>query len=676
VSPLAASVASENGLRVTRALGLTALLAALGATLWLASEPGLAPFAVAYPPEWQWDAAARLTGLLKFLSRELDLGLFTFAELTRGIAWLIERPMLLVQGTLADGFAYYGERPEPLELPPLPWLSVAGASTVLAAWAGGRRLAVGCAVTFVYFAAFGLWKASMLTLASVMVAVSAGVMLGLGLGVAGYRSPRLDALLTPVYDVMQTLPVFSYLVPVLLFFGFGPVAALIATVIFAMPPMARVTTLALARVPGNIHDFATVTGCTRRQMTWWVLLPAARRDLLIGLNQVIMLSLAVVIIASIIGAGGLGADVLRGLKSLRIGEAVEAGVAITLMAIVLDRLSRAVALRRPTHAAPGDAGWVRRHPYAAAAAAAVLAPLPLAPWVPALHSYPEAATLSTGAVWNDVIAWINAHLHGEIAAFRDALIIHVMKPVKSFYLGLPWLGVVLVTAAIGGLVGGLRLALLCAALLAGIAVTGYWSQAMISFYLVSLAVLMAAAAGIPIGILAALSPRLDRPITVVIDTLQTLPTFVYLIPVVMLFSIGEFPALVAIVLYAIAPAIRYTKEGIKNVPRSLKEAADVAGCTRAQRLLGVELPLALPEVMLGINQTVMMAFGMLVITALVGTRGLEQETLIAIGKVRPGEGIVAGLGIAFLAIIVDRLLRRASERLRRRLGLGSGPVAF
>jgi len=201
-----------------------------------------------------------------------------------------------------------------------------------------------------------------------------------------------------------------------------------------------------------------------------------------------------------------------------------------------------------------------------------------------------------------------------------------------------------------------------------IALAGYWKMAMISLYLVTISVVLAVLLGVPIGLLAAINGRFNRFITVVIDTLQTLPTFVYLIPVVMLFSIGDFPAMIAIVLYALPPAIRYTKDGISNVPKSAQEAADLFGCTRLQKLSLVQVPLALPDIMLGISQTVLMAFGMLVITSLVGTRGLEQETLVAIAKIKPGEGIVAGLGISFMSIIFDRLISHGSIRLRERTG--------
>jgi glycine betaine/proline transport system permease protein len=160
-------------------------------------------------------------------------------------------------------------------------------------------------------------------------------------------------------------------------------------------------------------------------------------------------------------------------------------------------------------------------------------------------------------------------------------------------------------------------------------------------------------------------------VQVVIDTLQTLPSFVYLIPVVMLFRVGDFSAMIAIVAYALVPAIRYTDHGIRQVPAPLIEAAQAFGCTRRQILWRVQLPIALPEIMLGINQTIMMALAMLVITALVGTRDLGQEVYIALTKADTGRGIVAGVCVAFIAIIADRLISAWANRKKRELGLAT-----
>ena len=662
---------ARPGPKVTRgaALSLLAGLLILVGLLWAAAS-ALPGWVWRVPAAWQPDMAGAVNRAFTWAARRAEIGPLAVRDITRALASLIEVPLDLVRGLLVEGFRLRLGSGLRFEIAALPWWALTAAWGMLAHRIGGRPSMFLVLGTCLYFLVFGLWTPAMLTLASVSLSVAFGAAAGLLLGAWAYRAPRLDAGLGAIYDIMQTLPVFSYLVPILLFFGFGPVAALTATVIYAMPPMARNTTLAPRRLPPSVTDLATMVGCTPRQRMWLVLLPAARHGLLAGLNQVIMLSLSAVIIASIIGAGGLGNDVLQGLKSMQLGRAFEAGVGITLLAIVLDRLSRALALRCPAHGAEGHGrgrqlGWQ--------VAALLLAGLVAAQLFAPLRAFPEMLVVSTGRMLDQAVAWANIAFEAPIGALRDGMVRHVLRPVKDALLTLPWLAVTAAAVLVAARVQGLRLALSTLAMLGFIALSGFWDQAMISLYLVLVSTLVAMLIGFPVGLAAGLHPGLDRWITLVIDTLQTLPTFVYLIPVVMLFGLGDFPAMVAIVLYALPPAIRYTKDGIARVPASLIEAADMAGCSPRQKLAYVQIPHALPEIMLGLSQTLLMAFGMLVITSLVGTRGLEQETLVAVSKARVGEGLIAGLGISFLSIIADRLISQGSQRLRQLLaGPGAG----
>ncbi|MCV2866905.1 ABC transporter permease [Albidovulum sediminicola] len=630
-----------------------------------ALREALPDWVVRLPSEWLLEPAEPINRFLAWLSRRAEIGPFEVKEITRGLAAIIEVPLSVLQGVLVKGV----EVPVPggeVRLAALPWWALTAALALFGQWAAGRRAAGMVVLVCFYFLVLDLWDEAMLTLASVAIAVMVGAIVGVVLGAAAHRWPRLDSFLNPVYDVMQTLPVFSYLVPILLFFGFGPVAALIATVIYAMPPMARNTTLALRRLPPSISELASMAGCSPRQRLLLVLLPAARQGLLTGFNQLVMLSLSAVIIASVIGAGGLGNVVLQGLKSMQLGRALEAGLGITLMAILLDRLSRAVASRRPSHGR-ATTGW-KGHPVLLGSVALMLWGWLMVQAAPASGAFPEALTWNSGRLLDGFFGWVNVTFADSIGAISDGFVRHLFRPLKAALVALPWLGVVLFVALLSCLIRGVGLALGLTAILTFIAITGYWDMAMTSLYLVTISVLIATLIGFPIGVVAAQNARLGGLTALVIDTLQTLPTFVYLIPVVMLFGLGDFPAMVAIVAFALPPAIRYPMDGIARVPGSLIEAADMAGCTRLQRLLHVQIPYALPEIMLGLSQTVLMAFGMLVITALVGTRGLEQETLVAVSKAKVGEGLIAGLGISFLSITADRLITHGAARLRRRLG--------
>lgn len=621
------------------------------------------------PHDLQIPLKDQVSAFMAWLVEDVHFGVFAFTDLTRGLAWLVEQPYDLARALLQSGLTEGRGEGAVQVAPPLSWIAVIAVVAAMGHYARDWTLALFVGLCFAYLAVFGQWDSAMVTLASIVIAVPIGVAGGLLLGIAGWRWRAVDAALRPVLDLMQTVPIFAYLVPILFLFGFGPVAALIATVIYAMPPMVRITTLALRGVPEEIREFAVMAGCTANQQLWRVLVPSAMPSLMVGVNQVIMLSLNMVIIASMIGAGGLGFDVLSALRRLNIGAGLEAGIAIVVLAIALDRLSQAFANRpAPTHATRHDA-FIRRHPWSLTVVLVILGTALLGLILPPIQSYPEGLTITTGAFWSDLVEHINVTYFDQLEAIKTFMLLNLLVPVKVVLLSLPWPWVIALVTLAGWQLGGWRLAALCLALSAFLAVNGLWQDAMTTVYLCGVSVLIAAVIGIPLGILATTGARVGRVIGAVIDTLQTLPSFVYLIPVVMLFRVGDFAAMIAVVLYALAPAVRYTRHGIQAISPQLIEAGIASGCTRWQLLTRIKLPLALPDIMLGINQTIMLALSMLVITALVGTRDLGQEVYIALTKADTGRGIVAGLGVAAIAIIADRLIAAGANRTRRRLGL-------
>lgn len=641
---------------------------AVGITLvawWLG--PALGKWMFDYPKAWQIPAARQISSWMKWLINDAGFGMFSFTDLTRFIAQVIDLPYRIVLSLLSTGFLE-GQGSSAIQVvPPLSWLGVVLVISLMGYYAGGPRLAALVGACFGFLALFGQWQSAMVTLASVLVATPVGVVLGLLLGLAAHRWSWLNRLLTPLLDLMQTIPIFAYLVPILFFFGFGPTAAIVGTLIYAMPPMVRVTVLGLRAVPSEIVDLGLMVGCTRRQMTWKVMVPSASDALMVGVNQVIMLSLNMVIIASMIGAGGLGFDVLAALRRLDIGAGVEAGFAIVALAVALDRLSQAFARRVGHSKPPSPKNIVTRHPYVMAALALVVTTTLAGLVLPAVRSYPEALMLSTGSLWSDLVRWINVQFFDTLEAVRNAVLLNSLIPIKRFLGDLPWPGVVAILALAGYRLGGLRLALTTGVLSLLIAMTGQWEKAMLTVYLCGISVVVASAIGIPLGILVAERERLWHWLQAALDTLQTLPSFVYLMPAVMLFRVGDFTAMIAVVAYSIAPAIRYTALGMQRVDAKVVEAGRAMGCTPWQILAKIKLRLALPEILLGLNQTIMFALSMLVITALVGTRDLGQEVYIALTKADTGRGLVAGLAVAFIAIIADRLISAGAARLRERV---------
>lgn len=618
------------------------------------------------PQAWRLGLDSGISNAMKWLVEQASFGLFTFKDMTRAIADVLNIPLDVATSILSTGLQQ-GRGSAAVRLaPPLPWVAVIGIVAALGYRFGGRRLALLAGGAFLYLAVFGQWASAMTTLSSIVVAAPLGILVGVVTGVIGYRVPLFKRIIGPVLDLMQTVPTFAYLIPILFLFGFGPVAAMIATMIYAAPPMVRVTMAALDGVPREIVEYGTMAGTTPRQMILKVMLPAARPQLLVGVNQVIMLSLNMVIIASMIGAGGLGFDVLTSLRRLDIGRGLEAGLAIVMLAIALDRLSQAYAEGARLRDAQGGG---RR--FFLGLAAFVVAAYVLGLFLPFVATYPEALQFSTAPFWSAAVQWINVHFFDFFDAIKTFLLLNLLLPVKRFMLAQPWPLVIAALATAGWWLGGWRLASLVSALALFVVLNGQWEFAMVSVYLCAVAVFFAALIGVPLGIYSGLNPKAWRIVEPVIDTLQTLPSFVYLIPAVMLFRVGDFTAILAIVLYALAPAVRFSAHGIRQVPEMLTEAGTSMGCTSRQILRRIQLPVALPTILLGLNQTVMLALSMLVITALVGTRDLGQQVYMALTKADTGKGLVAGLCVAAIAIVADRLIQGGASRLAaQRRGAG------
>ncbi|RVU35140.1 ABC transporter permease subunit [Hwanghaeella grinnelliae] len=624
---------------------------------------------IRFPKKFELPLDKWISDAMSWLVEDATFGLFTFRDVTRFISALIEAPYDIVRSLLIDGFAV-GQGQQAVQVAPsLSWIAVIGIILALAYHARRRNLVLLVGICFVYLAMFGQWDSAMITLASVLIAVPIGVAGGLALGIFAYRVPLAERMMRPVLDLMQTVPVFAYLVPILFLFGFGPVSALVATVVYAMPPMVRVSTVALQSVPQELIEAGRMVGCTQRQMMWKVLIPTAKPSLMVGVNQVIMLTLNMVIIASMIGAGGLGYDVLTALRRLDIGGGVEAGLAIVVMAIALDRLSQAFAVRRFDAPLNPSLPFHKRRPLLTGILLLVAVTTVAGLFVPPVHLYPEDLTITTGSFWTAAIEWINVNFFNTLEFIKTQLLTFLLVPIKKFFGGIPWIWGILVIGLAAGRVGGWKLGLLAAGLTLFVAASGLWGKAMTTVYLCATSVLIASIIGIPLGIWAGQSARANSVIGAFIDTLQTLPSFVYLIPVVMLFRVGDFSAMIAVVLYALAPAVRYAAHGIRSIDAELIEAGKVFGCTERQILWRIKLPLAAPSLLLGLNQTIMLAISMLVITALVGTRDLGQEVYIALTKANTGQGIVAGLAVAFIAIIADRIVTALARSSRERLGL-------
>jgi len=562
------------------------------------------------------------------------------------------------------------------ELPGLPWTIVTAGAVILGYKLNGKGLALLAGISMIYIAVFGQWKPSMETLSFVLIAAPVSFFLGLVFGIWSYKSKRVEAALNPILNVMQTMPHYSYIVVIMVMFGIGDHAGAIATIIFATPPMVRLTLLGLRKVSPDVIHAGKMSGCNEFQLLFKVLIPTARRDILIGVNQVIMQCLAMAVIASFIGAKGLGWNLLLALNQLRIGLALEAGVCISLIAILLDKMSLAWAHKQTDYFA--NLNFFQRHKYGLFFVGAVLVGLILASvgsfyfkeGYNYLYEVPHNKGISGEPFWNAGVDWIWDTFFFQLKVFNTWLIVDVLQPMRAAYLRMPVVATFVLVMGTGYIIGGIRSALVVGGFTLFIALSPWWDRALVTAYMATFGVIASGIIGVISGSLAAQNTTSTKIVLGICDTLQTFPSFVYLIPVMMLFGVTDTSVLIAVIIYATIPATRYTIEGLRSVPPALHDAASMSGVTRLQRLLQIEFPLAFPHIMLGIIQQVVFALFMVIIGAFIGTEDLGQYIMKALSDLKGGgKALILGLCVAFMGLAVDNLIRTWANKRKKLLGL-------
>ncbi|MEH0406474.1 ABC transporter permease subunit [Streptomyces sp. NPDC052071] len=555
-----------------------------------------------------------------------------------------------------------------LALLALGWAGVTAVAALVAWRTAGWRLALTAGLSFLLCGLLGMWVPTMQTLALMVVAVLVSVVLGLLLGLAGGLSDRTFRVLRPVLDTMQVLPAFAYLLPVVLVFGIGVPGAVLATVVYAAPPMARLTALGLRGADPGVMEAVASLGATGRQRLLSARLPLARKELLLGLNQTIMMALSMAVIASVIGAGGLGDRVYQALSSVDVGAALAAGIPIVLLAVVLDRTTEAAGRRigaDPTGPAAlrGARGW--------ALAALIAAAVAVVGRFTGGRIWPEGTVVPIAEPVNTAKDWMVDHLYtgvpviGGTADWAAHFTNWVLNPLRDGLQGLPWWAVLLIVAALAWTIGTWRTAATAVLAMAAIGVLGVWDLSMDTLSQVVAAVAVTLVLGFGIAVGAARSRRLERLLRPVLDVFQTMPQFVYLIPVVALFGVGRAPAAAAAVVYALPAVVRITTQGLRGVDPAAMECARSLGATSGQRLRQVQIPLARPALLLAVNQGVVLVLAVVIIGGLVGSGALGYEVVFGLAQGDLATGLVAGAAIVCLGLMLDRVTQPTTRRQRK-----------
>lgn len=579
-----------------------------------------------------------------------------FDSLVENGAWLYE-PMSanleLAFDTLFDSFT--------LVPPPVMVVVIVCLVTVYR----GIRAGALCVATFAWVLLTELWEPTLETLAFMIVAVSLSAVVGIAIGLVGSISAKLHVAVTILVDAMQTFPAFAYMVPVIVVWGIGETSALVCTIIFAAPPLARMTSVGLRGASPDVVEAAVASGANRPQLLFGVKIPLAAHSIHAGLNQTIMYAIAMATMAAMIGAAGLGAPVWGGLGRLALGDALEAGMALVFVAILLDRVSAA----RPSDGRGSFTVTDRRAHLVrlATAGAVVVATVAITavfrgtwqdfsepPWEKVISlQEPVAATTE----------WLNVSWGHGFDVFRDTVQSVGLNPLGTFFESIPWYVVLACTVLVCLTVQGRFAACLVGLAVLGIGALGMWPSAAETLAVATTAIALALAVAFPLGVLMSANDRVESLFRPILDAMQTLPVYLYVIPSVILFGTGEVAGTISTVIAAAPAAVRYTNAALRGVDPEVVEASVMLGASRRQVLRQVRIPLGLPTLMVGMNQAVIIAMAMSVVSAFIGSPGLGQDILYSIQRLDLARGIDAGLAMLLLAVIIDRLFQGTVRRL-------------
>jgi len=554
----------------------------------------------------------------------------------------------------------------PRPVPQIGWLGVLGILGWISLAVAGWRHAIGTVCALSAVGLLGYWSTGMDTLVVTLVAVTICVAVGVPLAVLAGTNRRVNAVLTPVLDVLQTMPSFVYLVLLTLFFSLGPAIAVALTVLYAMPPVVRIGAVGLREVSPTTIEATDSLGQTRWQRLTRVQLPMARRTMIVGVNQTTMAALSMSVIAGFVDGPGLGKPVIRALSAgmNQVGVGFTAGLAIVILAIMLDRVTTAASERTETIARGGGGSRRTRRLVLAVGAVVAVVLVQLSRSYRSLADFPETSVGRTVADAAQAVSdWATDHLSAVTTGIQEVVTTVFINPVQDVVASSPWFVTGTALLALSAVLAGRAGALSTLVCLVGIWLTDLWYDAMVTLTSVLVATLFVMAIALVLGVAMARRRTVDRVLRPVLDAAQVMPAFVYLIPVLGLFGPNRFTAIVAAVVFAAPVAVKLVADGVRQVSPTAVEAATAAGSTPWQLITKVQLPMARSHLVLAANQGLLYVLSMVVIGGLVGGGGLGYDVVFGFAQgAYYGKALAAGIAIVLLAVMVDRVARRAAAR--------------
>jgi glycine betaine/proline transport system permease protein len=511
----------------------------------------------------------------------------------------------------------------------------------------------------------GMWLLTMETLAMTIGAVVLSLVIALPLGVWAGLNDRVMKVLRPWLDLAQVLPTLVYLAPLALVFLIGIASATIATMIYSIPICIRITAHAIKSLKQGPIEAAESAGSTRWQVLTKVQLPMAKSTIILAVNQTTLAALSFVVIAALIGAPGLGKPVVEALTIRDVGDGVVAGLAVVLLAVMLDRSTSAAVNRDQSGYAAADAAKVRRRIGLAIFGVLTLIAIYLSRYLLWFAVFPEQLIFGeyVAEAANAISDWITDNLGFLTVTGSEQFTVWVLNPLQDVLANSPWWLTLIAITLLAFILAGRTVGILVFVLLALVMATGLWNDTMLTLAMTLIATGFVVIIGIVLGVWAGRSARADRFLRPFLDAGQTMPAFVYLVPVLALFGPTRFAAIVLGVVYAAPVVIRIVADGIRQVPKESVEAAVSAGSTTMQVITKVQLPVARRSILLGVNQGLIFVLAVVVIGGFVGAGGLGY--LVIVGQSKPelaGKGLAAGIAIVLLGIILDRIAQGRPQK--------------